>query len=410
MRRVWILNATCRSNLSVSGIRFPPWGVPQDWSLTVNWFFWTLDKILDLIFPHTFYNYQLNENIENVHHAIAIDDERKTFRPKVWREKAPERTMLYKCMNFFMPKRDFTCPQNIEQVWFAGVHSNVGGGYPRVGLSVVTLDWMVEKAKDHDLEFKDGVYKEVAADANVYGKLYDSRDGAAIYYRYSPRNIEELCDGRLNGPIKIHQTVFDRMKARSLGYAPGNTPAEFQVVETRGPGRSRTIQWTFDRSEIDRWIRARVYLYRLFVETTLVLVVLSYDFWTSNQDYPDKPVVVGSWLAWFGDFLNSLGLGFLVSFFGGWLLAIGDFLNEAGLGIIPKFFFWLLVHLEEILLYLLPEYFEPFITYALTINPTVFVWIVGFVAAFYFARKFFRGRTQRACEKAREDLLRQYFP
>lgn len=85
-------------------------GFPQDWSWFVNWIFYAVEKLSDLIFPHSFYNYQLNKNVENVHHAIAVDDERKTFHPKVWNETRTDR------------------PKNIEQVWFAGVHSNVGGG------------------------------------------------------------------------------------------------------------------------------------------------------------------------------------------------------------------------------------------------------------------------------------------
>ena len=41
----------------------------------------------------------------------------------------------------------------VEQVWFTGVHSNVGGGYPKQGLSLVTLDWMMERAEEQGLKF-----------------------------------------------------------------------------------------------------------------------------------------------------------------------------------------------------------------------------------------------------------------
>ena len=50
--------------------------------------------------------------------------------------------------------------------------------------------------------------------ANVHGKLYDSRDGFAVYYRYEPRNIEKLCLGQKAhqpkievGKIKIHRII-----------------------------------------------------------------------------------------------------------------------------------------------------------------------------------------------------------
>ena len=37
--------------------------------------------------------------------------------------------------------------QRISQVWFTGVHSDIGGGYPQDGLSYVTFDWMLDRAK-----------------------------------------------------------------------------------------------------------------------------------------------------------------------------------------------------------------------------------------------------------------------
>jgi hypothetical protein len=39
----------------------------------------------------------------------------------------------------------------VEQVWFAGAHSNVGGGYERTGLSGYALDWMAYKAQQTGL-------------------------------------------------------------------------------------------------------------------------------------------------------------------------------------------------------------------------------------------------------------------
>ena len=76
------------------------------------------------------------------------------------------------------------------RVQFAGVHSNVGGGYPRSGLSDVALAWMMERASHHGLVFIDDVQDAVEEAANVQGKLYDSRDGFGVYYRYQPRIID----------------------------------------------------------------------------------------------------------------------------------------------------------------------------------------------------------------------------
>ena len=199
-------------------------GFPKDWSFLWNRIFRGLDLFTDQFWPHRFYNYQLNEQVENVFHALSIDDERRTFHPRVWKEKDCQR------------------PQNIEQVWFAGAHSNVGGGYERPGLADVALHWMMVKAegcglefengvlnkvehaaKAQQLEFKDGSLDTIKQDANVHDKLYDSRDGLAIYYRYAPRDLEKLCLDRVEeGSIKIHQTVFDRMRRGTAGYFCGH--------------------------------------------------------------------------------------------------------------------------------------------------------------------------------------------
>ena len=77
-------------------------------------------------------------------------------------------------------------------MWFAGVHSNVGGGYPDDSLANVSLSWMLAEAEAADLTFK----KTPKADPDAListdsakdkdGRLYDSRSGLGGYYRYSP--------------------------------------------------------------------------------------------------------------------------------------------------------------------------------------------------------------------------------
>lgn len=366
-------------------------GFPRDWSWAVNWIFEFLEIVVDFFFPYTFYNYQLNKNVESVHHAIAIDDERKTFHPKVWKEKPNGGS--FKFRKFFKPRRDFEKPVHIEQVWFAGVHSNVGGGYPRAGLSLVTLHWMMLRARSYGLRFKgaseepekiEGTEKEVRNAANVYGRLYDSRDGFAIYYRFKPRVIDELCKGRLKGPVKIHKTVIDRMRARTLGYAPEYIPEIFEIVDTPLDSESKEITWNCkNRAEINAWVAARKTFYRIFVEATLVLIALSVWFWKfpPAQEFPGKPVA----------FLDL-------------------FSSDKWSGITEWFYLllaWAARHLTDILLYVLPEFIEPFVVYAFLVKPEVSLGIILAGFWFYFIREYFRDKTQLASETARESLLVQ---
>ena len=79
-----------------------------------------------------------NPDIEIGRHAIALDERRAFFRTNPWRpKKAP-------------PKSG---PQDLKQVWFAGVHSDIGGGYPESesGLAKIALDWMLKEAMANGL-------------------------------------------------------------------------------------------------------------------------------------------------------------------------------------------------------------------------------------------------------------------
>jgi uncharacterized protein (DUF2235 family) len=75
-----------------------------------------------------------NADIQIGRHAIALDERRGFYRPNLWR-----------------PGEDAarSGPKDLKQVWFAGIHSDVGGGYPETesGLSKITLRWMLREAE-----------------------------------------------------------------------------------------------------------------------------------------------------------------------------------------------------------------------------------------------------------------------
>lgn len=90
---------------------------------TVSSFGWFSDlKTL----PHT----ANNPSIDHIRHAVAIDERRAMFRA-----------------NHFRP-RSTSQHKSVKEVWFAGSHGDVGGGYPeKIGtLSKVSLDWMLREA------------------------------------------------------------------------------------------------------------------------------------------------------------------------------------------------------------------------------------------------------------------------
>ncbi len=184
-----------------------------------------LTRAWSWLFPLSVPDRQPSPEIKHACHALAIDDERLTFHPVLWDEQK------------LLPG------QTITQVWFAGMHSNVGGGYADDALSYVSLNWIMaeaEKAGD-PLAFKPRERDDIRDKADPYGKLYDSRQGLGGIYRYAPRRIKDLTHdtGDPNDPVvipcpKIHESVFERIKQGVDGYAPIGLPDQYAVLRADG--------------------------------------------------------------------------------------------------------------------------------------------------------------------------------
>ena len=83
-------------------------------------------------------------------------------------------------------------------MWFAGVHSNVGGGYPDDSLAHVPLLWMAERRGRRDCVSRSPAERMGGA-GDPNGPLVDSRGGLGSYYRYNPRSITEADRRSLRG-------------------------------------------------------------------------------------------------------------------------------------------------------------------------------------------------------------------
>jgi hypothetical protein len=192
------------------------------------------DLINAVVYRFKFPNQRLSEHVNYAYHALAVDDERHSFHPLLWDQTVPGENQS----------------QQVEQVWFAGAHSNVGGGYPKQGMSLVALDWLMAKAKNaglRGLRFIPGECEYYRDHANVDDKLYDPRAGLGIFYRWKPRDIAALC--RDNGVTPtIHLSVLERIAHGTDDYSPGNLPPNAKVVitatddqETTAPALARAL-------------------------------------------------------------------------------------------------------------------------------------------------------------------------
>lgn len=99
---------------------------------------------------------QTNPSVQTFRHALALDERRRMFRVARWAQPQP-----------FVPNRykpSQKCDQDIEQRWFAGVHSDIGGGYPETesALSKLPLIWMVDAAVTAGLRINKPNYRHLA--------------------------------------------------------------------------------------------------------------------------------------------------------------------------------------------------------------------------------------------------------
>lgn len=137
-------------------------------------------------FGRDFYEWhdtELSKIVDYAYHALAIDEHRKDFAPTVWTARKPENI-------------------DVEQRWFVGAHSNVGGGYPDDPLPRLALAWLQNKARACGLRFKsDVVVNErdpLAAIRDSYSEfmygLYKRFKGDKRHYRSFGRGVNETVD------------------------------------------------------------------------------------------------------------------------------------------------------------------------------------------------------------------------
>jgi hypothetical protein len=143
-----------------------------------------------------FYQFQdtnLGPHIENAFHALALDEHREDFLPTLWSK---------------LPNAPAT--QRLEQVWFPGAHSNVGGGYAEHGLSDVALAWMADRIEPFlELDHAYLSTRQDQRDGWGLGKMYDSAAGFFALRRKVNRPVMDSHEGN----EKLHESVAVRLRA-----------------------------------------------------------------------------------------------------------------------------------------------------------------------------------------------------
>lgn len=120
---------------------------------------------------YQFHDVQLSKTVRHACHALAIDERRAPFAPTLWFQKPKTRA------EGGHEERETEGGQIVEQRWFCGVHSDVGGGYEDRALSDLTLEWMLERAGSAGLKVDPEVKKLIPTRASFLGELHKSKKG-----------------------------------------------------------------------------------------------------------------------------------------------------------------------------------------------------------------------------------------
>jgi hypothetical protein len=250
------------------------------------------DVINATVYQFKFSDRTLSPLVRRACQALAIDEPRESFAPLLW-DVASQDT------------------SRIQQVWFAGAHSNVGGGYPKQGMSLVALDWLLSEAERpldppaagivdaatlRGLRICANERQSFREHASVDDKLYDPRAGLGMFYRWKVRDIESLCALNKVAP-KVHVSVLERIAHGTDDYSPGNLPSNAEVVFTPPPqgrtsalaeGRARALQCVLstipDRTLLNlvrRSLRIGRASYFLYLASCIVSVLALDRLWST---------------------------------------------------------------------------------------------------------------------------------
>ena len=83
--------------------------------------------------------------------------------------------------------------------------------------------------------------ESIRRSANPLDKLYNSRAGLALYYRYDPRDLTAIARHHGIAVPLIHRSVFRRIRTGTEGYAPLNLPCDFRIATTHGADHGHIV-------------------------------------------------------------------------------------------------------------------------------------------------------------------------
>jgi uncharacterized protein (DUF2235 family) len=180
-----------------------------------------IPSLLGLVDPllYGFLDTSLHPDIQNAYQALAIDERRCEFPATLW-----------------------TSPpspgQTIEQVWFTGVHCDVGGSYPDdpdgTALADITLAWMMDKASALGVTFAAGVQANYPFPADPKCALDQKHESWNPLWAF-PKNRPIACDATLSNSVAVRCQHDNTYRPGNLKFADapdGELSPQYQAAKT----------------------------------------------------------------------------------------------------------------------------------------------------------------------------------
>jgi len=190
-------------------------GIPDEVNVIRKWF--RPEK-------YRFNDTTLSDNVLVARHALSIDEMRRSYAPTLWDET------------------EGNANRDIKQVWFPGVHANVGGGYPIRDLSDITLEWMIDEAKTAGLLLSPSYKGKLRP--RPLGQLENSRKGFFGKLKSRPRAVPNFLRAATNK--KISNAACTR-HATNQGY---------WATTHLGPGESTELEVTSKQ----QWVNTNLFV------------------------------------------------------------------------------------------------------------------------------------------------------
>lgn len=166
-----------------------------------------MQRMLEKWWPqrsNRFHDLTLSSLVRCARHALGIDEQRQPFNVSLWESEPSEH-------------------QSIEQVWFPGIHSDVGGGFITAGLSDTALRWMLVEAEKQGAVLNPHMLAQLRQD-DCHAPMHDAMTAIYNLVGARPRSLPALVEKDTLPAAaygqRVHESALQRIGVPPMSDAP----------------------------------------------------------------------------------------------------------------------------------------------------------------------------------------------